>query len=104
MDACRRCIGKRGSLPVREYLCDESGRTDFVQRIDVRELHGLCQPLTSLQCRSGAGRVNRTTRMRCARRFDEALQECARLNRTVGTMRMMLQEMRADQERRRGHA
>ena len=28
----------------------------------------------------------------------EALQECARLNRTVGTMRMMLQEMRADQE------
>ena len=67
-----------------------------MQRIDVA-LHGLCQPLTVLQCRLALGElIDEPNAMREAIR--EALQECARLNRTVGTMRMMLQEMRADQE------
>ena len=75
----------------------QSGQTDLVQRMDVA-LHGLCQPLTVLQCRLALGElIDEPNAMREAIR--EALQECARLNRTVGTMRMMLQEMRADQER-----
>ena len=81
--------------PVREAIT-HSERTYTVERIDVA-LHGLCQPLTVLQCRLAMGElIGEPEAMRQAIR--EALQECARLNRTVGTMRMMLQEMRADQE------
>jgi hypothetical protein len=82
-------------LPVLDTL-RQSGRTDLLRRIDVA-LHGLCQPLTVLQCRLALGElIDEPNAMRESIR--EALQECARLNRTVGTMRMMLQEMRADQE------
>jgi hypothetical protein len=82
-------------LPVRDAL-QQSGQTDLVRRIDVA-LHGLCQPLTVLQCRLALGElIDEPNAMRKAIR--EALQECVRLNQTVGTMRTMLQEMRADQE------
>ncbi len=60
-------------------------------------LHGLCQPLTVLQCRLALGElIGEPEAMREAIR--EGLQECARLNKTVGTMRTMLQEMIADVE------
>jgi hypothetical protein len=82
-------------LPVRDAL-QQSGQTDLVRRIDVA-LHGLCQPLTVLQCRLALGElIDEPNAMRKAIR--EALQECVRLNQTVGTMRTMLQEMRAEQE------
>lgn len=67
------------------------GRTDLVERIDLA-LHGLCQPLTVLQCRLAMGElIGDSDAMREAIR--EGLQECARMNKTVGTMRAMLQEV-----------
>jgi hypothetical protein len=85
--------------PVREAIT-HSERTDTVERIDVA-LHGLCQPLTVLQCRLAMGElIGEPEAMRQAIR--EALQECARLNKTVGTMRQILQQMMADDENERG--
>jgi hypothetical protein len=81
-------------LPVREAL-HKVGRIDLVERIDVA-LHSLCQPLTVLQCRLALGElIDEPDAMREA--IHEALQECVRLNQTVGTMRTMLQEVRANQ-------
>ena len=60
-------------------------------------LHGLCQPLTVLQCRLAMGElIGEPDAMREAIR--EGLQECARMNRTVGTMPAMLQEILVDSE------
>jgi hypothetical protein len=80
-------------VPVREAV-EQAGRTDLVERIDVA-LHGLCQPLTVLQCRLAMGDlIGEPDAMREAIR--EGLQECARMNQTVGTMREMLQQVIAD--------
>jgi hypothetical protein len=82
-------------LPVRDVVQKE-GRTDLVEQIDVA-LHGLCQPLTVLQCRLAMGElIGEPDAMRDAIR--EALQECARMNRTVDVMREMLQRMMADNQ------
>jgi hypothetical protein len=82
-------------LPVREVM-QQAGRVDLVERIDVA-LHGLCQPLTVLQCRLAMGDlIGEPDAMREAIR--EGLQECVRMNETVGTMRAMLQQMMADTE------
>ena len=45
----------RRPLPVRE-VTQETGQTDLVERMDVA-LHGLCQPLTVLQCRLAMGEM-----------------------------------------------
>jgi hypothetical protein len=85
-------------LPVRE-ITQHDGRTDLVERIDLA-LHGLCQPLTVLQCRLAMGElIGDADAMREAIR--EGLEECARMNKTVGTMRAMLQQVMAvtDSER-----
>ena len=75
-------------------VAQETGRRDLVERIDVA-LHGLCQPLTVLQCRLAMGDLlGEPDAMREAIR--EGLQECARMNQTVGTMRAMLQQVMAD--------
>jgi hypothetical protein len=80
-------------LPVRE-LAQQSGRAEFVERLDMA-LHGLCQPLTVLQCRLAMGElIGEPDAMLEAIR--EALKECVRLNQTVGTMRTMLQQVKAD--------
>jgi hypothetical protein len=82
-------------LPVREVV-QQAGRMDLVERIDVA-LHGLCQPLTVLQCRLAMGDlIGDPDAMREAIR--EGLQECERINRTVGTMRAMLQQVMVDTE------
>jgi hypothetical protein len=82
-------------LPVREAI-QQAGQTELVERMDVA-LHGLCQPLTVLQCRLALGElIGEPEAMREAIR--EGLQECARLNKTVETMRTMLQEMITDEE------
>jgi hypothetical protein len=82
-------------LPVREAI-QYAGQTELVERMDVA-LHGLCQPLTVLQCRLAMGElIGEPEAMREAIR--EGLQECARLNKTVGTMRTMLQEMIAEED------
>ena len=92
------CIRQVQPLPVREAL-QHTGRADLVERMDVA-LHSLCQPLTVLQCRLALGElIDEPDAMREAIR--EALQECVRLNQTVGTMRTMLQEVRAAQEHER---
>ena len=85
---------------VRELMEEASG-TALVERIDVA-LHGLCQPLTVLQCRLAMGEmIGEPEAMREAIR--EALQECVRLNQTVGTMRTMLQQaMQSSEDERRG--
>lgn len=72
-----------------------------MERIDVA-LHGLCQPLTVLQCRLAMGElIGEPEAMREAIR--EGLLECVRLNQTVGTMRMLLQQaMQSGEEERRG--
>ena len=76
--------------PVRE-VAQQTDRMDLVERIDVA-LHGLCQPLTVLQCRLAMGDLlGEPDAMREAIR--EGLQECARMNQTVGTMRAMLQQV-----------
>jgi len=85
---------------VRE-LGEEATGDALVERIDVA-LHGLCQPLTVLQCRLAIGELNgEPEAMREAIR--EALLECARLNNTVGSMRTMLQQaMQGSDDERRG--
>jgi hypothetical protein len=76
-------------MPVRDAGEEASGDA-LVERIDVA-LHGLCQPLTVLQCRLAMGElIGEPEAMRDAIR--EALLECVRLNQTVGTMRSMLQQ------------
>lgn len=81
--------------PVREAV-EQTGQTELVEQIDVA-LHGLCQPLTVLQCRLAMGElIGEPDAMREAIR--EGLQECARMNRTVGTMRAMLQQVMVDIE------
>jgi hypothetical protein len=82
---------------VRE-VGQNAGRTNLVEQIDVA-LHGLCQPLTVLQCRLAMGElIGEPDAMREAIR--EGLQECARMNQTVGTMRAMLQQVMVDTEKR----
>jgi hypothetical protein len=71
-------------------------KTDLVKQIDTA-LHGLCQPLTVLQCRLAMGElIDEPDAMREAIR--EALQECARMNQTVHTMRALLLEVMSDRE------
>jgi hypothetical protein len=62
-------------------------------------LHGLCQPLTVLQCRLAMGElIGGPDAMRDA--IAEALVECARINLTVGLMREMLQhELQIDRDK-----
>jgi hypothetical protein len=80
-------------LPVRE-LVQQRGQAELVQHLDAA-LHGLCQPLTVLQCRLAMGEmIGEPDAMLEAIR--EALKECGRLNQTVGTMRTMLQEVKED--------
>lgn len=67
-------------------------------------LHGLCQPLTVLQCRLAMGElIGGPDAMRDA--IAEALVECARVNLAVSLMREMLQHAlqvdRDEQERTR---
>ena len=82
-------------MPVREVV-QEAGRLTLVERIDVA-LHGLCQPLTVLQCRLAMGELlGEPDAMREAIR--DGLQECARMNQTVGTMQAMLRQAIADIE------
>jgi hypothetical protein len=82
-------------LPVREVV-QEAGALDLVERIDVA-LHGLCQPLTVLQCRLAMGELlGEPDAMREAIR--DGLQDCARMNQTLGTMRAMLRQIMADVE------
>jgi hypothetical protein len=86
---------RRRRLPVREFA-QTIEQTELVERIDVA-LHGLCQPLTVLQCRLAIGElIGEPDAMREAIR--EGLQECARLNKTVGTMRAMLQQAMTEPE------
>jgi hypothetical protein len=82
-------------LPVREFV-QEAGALELIERIDVA-LHGLCQPLTVLQCRLAMGELlGEPDAMREAIR--DGLQDCARMNQTVGTMRAMLRQVMADVE------
>jgi hypothetical protein len=75
-------------------MAQHEDRTDLVERIDVA-LHGLCQPLTVLQCRLAMGElIGEPDAMRDAIR--DGLHECARMNKTVGTMRAMLQQSMLD--------
>jgi len=61
-------------------------------------LHGLCQPLTVLQCRLAMGElIGGPDAMRNA--IAEALVECARVNLAVGLMREILQhELQGDRD------
>ena len=82
-------------LPVREVV-QQAGALDLVERIDVA-LHGLCQPLTVLQCRLAMGELlGEPDDMREAIR--DGLQECARMNQRVGTMRAILRQVMTDIE------
>ena len=82
-------------MRVREVV-QQTDRMDLVERIDVA-LHGLCQPLTVLQCRLAMGDlIGEPDAMREAIR--EGLQECERMNQTVVTMRAILQQVMADRE------
>lgn len=62
----------------------------LVERIDVA-LHGLCQPLTVLQCRLALGEMLGTPEA-LHEAIRESLRECGRLNDEVGRMRAMLQQ------------
>ncbi len=77
-------------------VAEERSGANLVERIDV-VLHGLCQPLTVLQCRLAIGELSgEPGAMREA--IGEALGECVRLNAAVGTMREMLrQAMKAEE-------
>ena len=70
-------------------MADTHGTNEgLAGRID-EMLHNLCQPLTVLQCRLALGELNgEPAAMRTA--IGEALNECVRMNETVGAMREML--------------
>jgi hypothetical protein len=63
-------------------------------------LHGLCQPLTVLQCRLAMGEmIGGQEAMRTA--ISDALTECTRVNLAIVRMREMLQyELQKDREKR----
>ena len=77
-------------------LENERAGRNLMERID-SVLHGLCQPLTVLQCRLALGELSgEAVDMREA--IGAALQECVRLNASVGAMREMLQQaMKAEE-------
>lgn len=79
---------------------DEGQRpeTGLAVRMD-DALHGLCQPLTVLQCRLAMGElIGGHDAMRTA--IAEALVECTRVNLAVTLMREMLQhELQTDREK-----
>jgi hypothetical protein len=59
-------------------------------------LHDLCQPLTALQCRLEIGQINETATVQGSTTvWMDCLQECARLNNAVVTMRDLVQQARA---------
>jgi hypothetical protein len=63
-------------------------------------LHGLCQPLTALQCKLGLGELSgEAAAMHEA--ICQALGECTRLNGAVATMRELL--VREIEKRGKGH-
>ena len=64
--------------------------TELVEQID-DALHGLCQPLTVLQCRLALGELSGEPEA-MQEAIGAALGECARLNTAVGAMREMLQK------------
>ncbi len=73
---------------------EEKSSRALLEGIDV-SLHAMCQPLTVLQCRLAMGEmIGEPEAMLEAIR--EGLKECVRLNQTVGTMRTMLQQVKAD--------
>ena len=73
-----------------------TNEVDLVHQID-GALHGLCQPLTVLQCRLAMGElIGGPDAMREAIR--EALLECERINGTIGVMRTMLRQAIKSQE------
>ncbi|MEO6909363.1 MAG: hypothetical protein ABI158_00365 [Edaphobacter sp.] len=81
----------------------EQVQTGLAERMD-EALHGLCQPLTVLQCRLAMGElIGGQDAMREA--IAEALIECTRVNLAIGLMREILQHElqmdRNEQERMR---
>jgi hypothetical protein len=76
----------------------ERAGSNLLERIDV-VLHGLCQPLTVLQCRLAMGELSgEAVDMRDA--IGAALRECVRVNQAVGSMREMLQQaMKAEESK-----
>lgn len=86
-------------MPVRETA--EQLEAGLAARMD-DALHGLCQPLTVLQCKLALGElIGGPDAMRNA--IAEALVECARVNLAIGLMREMLQhslQMDADEQER----
>jgi hypothetical protein len=86
-------------LPVRETA--EQLEAGLAARMD-DALHGLCQPLTVLQCKLALGElIGGPDAMRNA--IAEALVECARVNLAIGLMREMLQhslQMDVDEQER----
>jgi hypothetical protein len=79
----------------------EQAEASLAERMD-DALHGLCQPLTVLQCRLAMGElVGGMDTLRQA--IADALAECTRVNLAVGLMREMLQhelQMDRDQQER----
>ncbi|HEY6413145.1 MAG TPA: hypothetical protein VIX42_05630 [Edaphobacter sp.] len=63
---------------------------NLAEQIDVA-LHGLCQPLTVLQCRLALGELSGEAEA-MQEAIGAALGECARLNTAVVAMREMLQQ------------
>lgn len=85
-------------MPVPE-MAEVKSSGALAERMDVA-LHGLCQPLTVLQCRLALGElIGKPEAMREALR--EGLRECGRLNAVVGTMREMLQQSMVTEESER---
>ena len=69
-------------------MVEELAREELLEGIDCL-LHGLCQPLTVLQCRLAMGELSgEPEAMREA--IGSALRECVRLNDAVRAMREML--------------
>ncbi|HUZ96264.1 MAG TPA: hypothetical protein VMU57_15265 [Edaphobacter sp.] len=82
-------------MPVRDGA--QKPETGLAVRMD-DALHGLCQPLTVLQCRLAMGElIGGHDAMRTA--IAEALVECTRVNLAVSLMREMLQhELQIDRD------
>ncbi len=77
-------------------VAEQGVEKQLLEHIDVA-LHGLCQPLTVLQCRLALGELNGQPGER-RDAIEAGLRECLRLNAAVGAMREMLRQAIAAEE------
>jgi hypothetical protein len=82
-------------------MADAAGEHEQLMNEIAGVLHDMCQPLTALQFRLEIGQINETATASdgVSAILTDCLCECERLNKTVATMRGLVQQVRANEQR-----